>query len=629
MKGRLPRIYYLIPAVYVAVILFFLLMHFQARQDFEHHLGNLLLRGSYTRALGGRERIRSVEARFHGIGLRFSPRGVWAEGLGQIRGQAMPVESFSLSESGARIGFRGGLSLRLALQPGGERVDVAFTVPEPLGGLTSLAVAFTLPAGQAQSTAGLPLLSVGAPGGSVYLALPEGSEIDLNRKRLLLRLSRQGSTGQANLQLALGGSDPYRYWFSAGSPLAGEEDFQRTVGRFVDRAYGYWGRLLAGNPGRADLAGAAGAALVSEAVARGEYRRTLGVLVASLRPLFASSPDDPHLRRSAAYFGGLPGYLDFRETQARAQVEEITRRLQAADPAVFQEPELLATILDHGPLALVEEALRLAEALQPGAAAAAPAPGSPAALIGLLEFYLDALRLLPEPGGAARRTAQIVEQQVFPAIRRSSRGLFLDGTAIGVRPAPASPAGSAAAAQVDVLQSIRAGRALVRAGGQLGNETYAAVGRSLVSASLALADAEGFLPARLTLAGGEAKPAQESLAPEQVYLLVAGQPYIPREYPLYRTLGPGSWVFTVARLEEVKVDASQQRFFFTFPAGDTHYLLIQGVAPASSLLMHGIPWKSDPQYFQYSDGWAYDAASQTLYLKITHRATQEEIVLSY
>jgi hypothetical protein len=627
MKGRLPRTYYLIPVAYVLVIVFFLLMQFQARREFEHRIGNLELRGSYTRTLAGKEKVRRVEARFHGIGLVFSSRGIFAGGFGQIRDQAMSTESFSLFEDGAEIGFRGGLSLRLSLQASGERVNARLIVPEDLGGLTSLAIAFTLPSAQYRLVPGLPLLSVGTPGGSVYLALPEGCEIDLARKRLLLRRE----PGQSELGIAvervLGSPRPYLYWFSADLPLAGEADYDRAVGQFEETSYNYWGRLLAGNPASPEIAGALGTALLSEAIRRGEYRRTLAVIAANLRPLLTRTPDNAVLRRSAAYFGDLPGYLAFREAEAKGQIEEITRRLAAADPSVFDTPELLGSILDHGPISLVEEALRLAERL-------GKETQSVGTQVGLLEFYLDALRLLPASGNAANRIAEIIDQQVFPAIHRSNRGLFLSTSAAlsgtgTARNSQATQSAASTSREVKLLYSVRAGQALIEAGQELAKDAYVSVGQNLILAALRMADSEGFLPARLTLTGREVTPTGGLLAPELVYPVVAAESYIPREYPLYRLLGPGSWVFTVSRLREVKVDETQQRFFFSFPAGETHYLLIQGVAPALSLVMHGIPWKSDPQYFQYSDGWAYDEGRQTLFLKITHRSEQEEIVLSY
>jgi hypothetical protein len=94
-------------------------------------------------------------------------------------------------------------------------------------------------------------------------------------------------------------------------------------------------------------------------------------------------------------------------------------------------------------------------------------------------------------------------------------------------------------------------------------------------------------------------------------------------------LAPGSWVLTASHLDSVQIDSRRQRYLFSFPQGQTHYLLIQGVRPPESVVMHGIPWKTDPQYFQYSDGWSYDAATQSLFVKLTHRSEAEELILNY
>jgi hypothetical protein len=48
-----------------------------------------------------------------------------------------------------------------------------------------------------------------------------------------------------------------------------------------------------------------------------------------------------------------------------------------------------------------------------------------------------------------------------------------------------------------------------------------------------------------------------------------------------------------------------------------------------SVVLHEIPWKPDPQYSQYTDGWIYDPESQTLFGKITHRQAEEELLLNY
>jgi len=45
--------------------------------------------------------------------------------------------------------------------------------------------------------------------------------------------------------------------------------------------------------------------------------------------------------------------------------------------------------------------------------------------------------------------------------------------------------------------------------------------------------------------------------------------------------------------------------------------------------MHGIPWHADPAYAKYSDGWAYDSGTRTLYVKLTGRQPREELDIQY
>ena len=57
--------------------------------------------------------------------------------------------------------------------------------------------------------------------------------------------------------------------------------------------------------------------------------------------------------------------------------------------------------------------------------------------------------------------------------------------------------------------------------------------------------------------------------------------------------------------------------------------MIQNVRPFSMIRMHGIPWHTDPSYAKYSDGWAYDSGTRTLYVKLTGRQPREEMDIRY
>jgi hypothetical protein len=182
---------------------------------------------------------------------------------------------------------------------------------------------------------------------------------------------------------------------------------------------------------------------------------------------------------------------------------------------------------------------------------------------------------------------------------------------------------------VDVRESLRCGSLLVRAGALLDIPTFAAAGRSLVVSALGLAGEAGFLPAKLQLASSRASSLEGTLGPESVYGYLPAGRRIPREIPLSRQIGPGSWIWTAAEPISVESSSEETRLVLSFPAGQPHHLILQGIKPFTELRLHDIRWHPDPSYARYSDGWEYDAGTKTLYMKLTGRKDAEEIVIRY
>ena len=47
------------------------------------------------------------------------------------------------------------------------------------------------------------------------------------------------------------------------------------------------------------------------------------------------------------------------------------------------------------------------------------------------------------------------------------------------------------------------------------------------------------------------------------------------------------------------------------------------------LRMHGLRWKTDPEYRRYSDGWAYDADQRMLVIRMTQRTAEDLVELVF
>ena len=611
MKRKLSPIYYIIPVVYIGVILFFVFMQFLAREEFAEKVGSLSVSGVYAKTLGGAQRMRHLEVQFHDLRMEFSPSSNAIAGFGATRERKLSLESLSQFPDGFELALTDELSLRFTVEGvAGDRVVITPIIPPQLQGMRTLSLPFSSIDGAFGAVKGIPVLVQSGPGGTIYASLRSGSQIDTEKGRFILDTEAEETGNSIILERVFEQADPYLYWFSRDFPLVDQERFAAKVESYLNGAYRYWSEVFVSNPGSRALIGELGISLISEAIKRGEYRRTLAVLSRNLRQLLAENADNPELYNSAAYLGNLSSFLAARQDSAAQEIQRITGLITAADLSVFETPRLLRFILNHAPFSLVEEVLRLADSVQLEKA-------DVATLIHLVNTYLEAVEYLDVAEATSARISEIIDRFILPAIAKTPQGLFLSILSTGQ------------VSEADIYESVLTGNTLIKAGSALSRGSYATIGRTLIYSALDLADTEGFLPSRVRIQNGKVEPAGDTISPQSIYDLLPGSDYTPKEYPLYAYLYPGSWVWTVSRIMEVKIDDAQYRFVFSFPVGDTHYLLIQGIRPLSSMIMHGIPWKPDPEYFRYTDGWSYDEATQTLYVKLTHRLESEELVLNY
>jgi hypothetical protein len=611
MRKRLSSVYYVIPIVYVGVIAFFLYMQFHSRERFEERIGSLEVSGSYTKALSGGKKIREIVVNCNGVLLRVAGRPIRLTDLASSQSLGIRALSFSRFDQGVEIVFNAEVRLRFSLQGELGSIVMQTVLPKNLEGFRILSLPYEPKGDKAERVDGIPLLRLSGAAGVRYAALPAGSTIDLRANLLNLNLAGQDSEPLALFARVKEEEDePYLFWFSRKTPLAGAKDYGERIQPYLDRSYHYWNRVVLGAPGDPAIARGLGVCLLSEALKRGEYRQVLPAVSAALRQAQQEAPGLPAAFDGSAYIGYLRGHLLRGQEETASLIPRITEAIQRGEPQVFAIPELMRFIVNCAPLSLAEEALRLADSVDRQKA-------DLGTLLGLLEAYVGAGRFLNDRQVMQQRISELVDGRLLPAILQAREGLFLAGSA------------GEQSSRVELLESVRGGRLLIQAGQLASRPSLDILGRNLILGALSQADAEGFLPASLVVASGRLQSQAGQLSPELLYPLVAEARFLPEDYPLYPDLAPGTWLYTAAVLAQFKTGASQYRFVFSFPTGEAHYFLLQGVQPMKSIVLHEILWKPDPQYSQYTDGWTYDPESQTLFGKITHRKEDEELVLNY
>jgi hypothetical protein len=607
-KKKLSALYYLIPVVYLAVIVLFLLLQFSAREGFQERVGNLTVAGSRSRrGLFGSGDIADVAVSFNDLVFEFDKRNPLLLRDSGGTGKRLALRSYSSFASGVELAFAEGVKLRFDLTDSlGDRMELSALLPRDPGGDGFLELSFRVEQGGQHGYPNLPLLEAENGAGRFLVSLPRGSVAGEGR----LALARAPDGADARLLIERRDEeayDPYLYWFGRNINTGAAALLTERRLEFREHAYRTWQRKPLGSYESLTDAESAGAAFLSEALVQGDYRRVLVTYARNIRTLLNRSPGETFPLQTSPYLGSLAAFLQTRQEEAARAVGEITSYITRGDMELFSTPKLIPLMLNHGPFSLVEEAVRLAESADLEKA-------SGELLLGLLETLLETLRWIGDSPGLERQAQAIINTRLLPALIQEDTELYL--RLVSTEP-------------VDLLLSVRAGRLMAAAGDLLGKSTLVSIGRSLVSSALYLADETGSLPSTYT--PGESVPAGAGawVPPEAVYVLVVDDGYLPQEASLYRVLDPGTYIWSAAEIIPPKAETGRLRFGFSFPAGEAHYLLIQGVRPFKSLEMHEIPWNPDPQYFGYTDGWYYQEETQTLFVKLTHRRQEEEIILNF
>ena len=616
---KIPTGHLRIPAVYGGVVLLLLLLAFFA-PGFSQGVGDARVAGRYMLLPLFKPRmLQSLTLSWNGMALRFS------------RSATPALEGFETGDAGAAIVLSD--NVRLRLTPGNDLNGSLSISPEASSTIADagpLVIPFTL-SGLVQEQPGGSSLSWDHGGRTYLLSLPPGARVDAESRLLTLPLDSKGM----DLRMAGGpaltassGVLPARAAVQASQLpeeklLPSAAQMQAAVARYVDAAYAGWtgNRYSAADglwkmpDGSAKFSDDLGVGLLAEALYRGTMDRFLPIWSDAVARQQDRLPGQKLALRTCAYAGNVRDFLSGLQSDAAADVDRASVLLAKSDPSLFGINGISTLFADHG----TPDQLQAAQSLMTGVSVAGL---DTAAALGLLDGLLDSAQE-PSAGtsaaedrrrAAARAARELIDKRILPSVHGADAGVFLQSGTPG---------------QSVVKDNIRCGSLLLRAGSALDYSRAAAIGRSLVVASLGLADGSGLLPGTLTFASGRVAARAGALAAESVYELLPLDRYLPKEIPLSTQLGPGAWLWTAARLVSMAGSDAAVSMVVAYPVGVPHYMAIQGLKPFTQIRLHSIPWHSDPTYMKYSDGWTYDAGSRTLYLKLKGRAAQEEIDIRF
>jgi hypothetical protein len=375
------------------------------------------------------------------------------------------------------------------------------------------------------------------------------------------------------------------------------ETYRDILARWVDKNYSLWGRLV---PSRneEDLV----IAYAGESLLRGAFRGALS----SASRVFTSGSRQAY--ESSVYMGGMAtAYRGFAAEEAE-RLARITGSLNEASPDFLLEGQVFEFLAVRGQEELLNRGIALIRAMDTPTLAQLP---------GLLETQVELIQ----------RGSRALEGLSTLAARQQD---VLSAAIRYVVPVEPDTGGLVLAFEqdrADMELNLRLGKALADWGEAAGQETWGAIGRSIVLSVLSLEDGEGRIVSALVLRGQEAAPEDNRayLSAARLYRLLQIGEYRPKALAIGPE-GSGLWAWTASPEIRLTREGQTLDIAVNFPAGESHYILIRGLGPISRLQFYGMDWRSDPNFERYdSSGWAYHSPERILALKVKHRTTVEHI----
>ena len=324
------------------------------------------------------------------------------------------------------------------------------------------------------------------------------------------------------------------------------------------------------------------------------------------------------LARNVRTYLSNPFYDNVQETHVGLIADDAKKRERYAalitdnSLEIFEQDGLIPFLTDRGSRRSIEGLFRLIEKMDVAQLNARQAAG-------VLEVWLDCTHYYPERKTLFEDLLPVCEKKITDALLLIDEGLYLsnDGT------------------YIDSVAALASARILMRYGTEQ-SSVWQSVARMLVTSLLRYSGESAGLPVGFTVTGS--KSTQLVITADDSDVLDAGTLYpllkpdnswYPHAQSLALQAEAGIWAWTCAQNIEVLENTSKTLVLrIRFPEGQSHYLTLHGIRPFYRIEMYGIPFRSDARFEMYnSSGYAYNAGSKTLYLKMRHKSEYETIRL--
>jgi hypothetical protein len=611
-KPLIPRLLLLV-VLYGLIFILLVNLQFARRTAFTHRVGNLVVQGNYSRRP---EEIplpnayaldRGASVFFGGIEFdlgRNDKNGfVISSGdpaTGEILRSPVQPELLTTGDDGVYFRIAGETELSFVTHYTGGALELVVEA-DFLSGYSGLDIPFRLLRTSRTQESGSDLL-INSDGVNYTFGGLGNAPVLADR---IIRLTAENRTVSYRAIPERRTVNPENFILAAAKTPS---EYEAAVTQWRDKSYSTWNRAAGSVDSARLLTGEMANAYLSEALKRGTYR----AVAAAVASAYVPSPADSLSFVASAYTGKLDAALRSLALSERERYSRLARLFNERSPDFLKEFHVIEFLGVRGLNNLLDDAAEMLRSFDPAVMSIDQSAG-------FLEGNLDWERIRP---GREIPYKRFLDQAFYVAGDGLKKDPFTGEVLVFV------------GEEADTEFNLRLGNCL----SLLNDETRQALGRSLILSVLSLADDTGSAPLIMVQnndGGFSEKAGAGRLSSARMYRICRtenGGDYYARAQSLSLNEIPaaGLWAWTAASNVSALQRPGITDIEVTFPAGETHYMMIRGVRPFTTLQLYGINYPSDPQFERYdSSGWVYSSQEQTLLLKMKHRSAVERIRIFY
>lgn len=606
MENKLNRKLYIIPAVYLLLGALFFYQHYSQRKLFSQSIGNIELTSQSTKGtLVNSSEIKKLNMYANGISFPFSSSNSLSVRTSDDILHFSKLKNFESNEESFILHFENNISLIFKTDFADNKISIIADLPETVPPIKELNLpfledrGFSLTYSEEDNT---PVITNGET--NYFITLTNEFKLDNDNRVFVIETSESSPITFMIQETLVNKGRTAEKWYGQNDTNISAE-YNTALSNFVNNAFFGWNSRFNSKTGMwTDGSGVqqfneiTAMSYLSESLIRGSYRTS-----ASLIRTASVNLENSLTASTAPYLGNIVVKGRQLITSQLADRRKINTLIQEEDRELLQIENLINIIRN---IKLEEEIPNIVNM-----ALIKSNNESLSDTMNRLEIIIDAYDTIID-SNLDSKILDIIEKTLLPSVSWLDEGLFLHTDDI-----------------INVEESFHFGKLLTDSGKILSNDFYTSVGEQMIVSVLARAKESAILPENITIKDNRIFNETGTLLPEKIYRVLTENPYYTKQENLTETLGAGSWILTAAKDYSIQANGKETTININFPKASIHHFAIKGIKPFTRIYMHNVKWNSDPNFQRYSDGWVYDKASQTLYIKLKHRVDNEQIKILY